>query len=159
MSEVESKIRTVTERMRMLTTLPFSHIPKRMKIIFVYFMVLWMNAFPVKTGISQTYLPRELLVRWRLDYNKHCRVLLGMNCEVHNEPVPTNMMAWRTHEAIAPGPTGNLQGSVKFYCLNTGRVLKQCLFTFMPMPDHVMKWVNVISLHEGQGRAFCFHNQ
>lgn len=124
MSEVESKIRTVTERMRMLTTLPFSHIPKRMKIIFVYFMVLWMNAFPVKTGISQTYLPRELLVRWRLDYNKHCRVLLGMNCEVHNEPVPTNMMAWRTHEAIAPGPTGNLQGSVKFYCLNTGRVLK-----------------------------------
>jgi hypothetical protein len=46
-----------------------------MKIEFVYFMVFWLNAFPVKTGFSGVYSPQELLVRWRLDYNKHCRVL------------------------------------------------------------------------------------
>jgi hypothetical protein len=44
-------------------------------------------------------------------------------------------MAWRTHESIALGPTGILQGSVKFYCLTARRVLKRRSFTSMPMPD------------------------
>ncbi len=62
-SEAERTIRTLKERTReLLATLPFTHIPKRMKIKFIYFMILWMNAFPVKSGISQTFSPRELLV-------------------------------------------------------------------------------------------------
>ena len=43
-----------------------------MKIEFIYFIVLWLNAFPVKSGISSTFLPHELLVRWKLEYKKHC---------------------------------------------------------------------------------------
>jgi hypothetical protein len=67
-SKAERSIRTVKERTRgIATALPFTHIPRRRKIEFVYFTVLWLNAFPVKTGISSTYLPREILVRWRLD--------------------------------------------------------------------------------------------
>jgi hypothetical protein len=74
-SEVEQTIQTVKERIRgLLATLPFSHVPKRMKIEFVYFVILWLNAFPVKSGISQTISPRDLLMRWRSDYKKHCRV-------------------------------------------------------------------------------------
>ena len=62
-SEAERTIRTVKEQMRgLLATLPFAHIPQRMKIEFVYFMVLWMNAFLVKSRILQTYSPRELLL-------------------------------------------------------------------------------------------------
>ncbi len=57
------------------------------------------------------------------------------------------------------GPTGNLQGSVKFYCINTGRVLKRRSFTPMPMPDRVIKQVNKIGEREGQGQTFCFLNQ
>ena len=91
-----------------------------MKIEFVYFVILWLNAFLVQSGISQTISPWELLLRWRLDYKKHCRVQPGTYCEVHDEPVPTNTMAQRTHKAIALGPTGNLQESEKFYCINTG---------------------------------------
>jgi hypothetical protein len=63
-SKAERTIQTLKERMQgLLATLPFSHVPKRMKIEFVYFFVLWSNAFPVKTGISAVYLPRELIVR------------------------------------------------------------------------------------------------
>jgi hypothetical protein len=63
-SKAERTIRTLKERTRgLLATLPFSHIPKRMKIEFVYFIVLWLNAFPVKIRISAVYLPRELIVR------------------------------------------------------------------------------------------------
>ncbi len=120
-SKAERTIRTIKERTRgLLATLPFSHMPRRMKIEFVYFIVLWLNAFPIKSGISSTFSPRELLVRWHLDYKKHCQVLPGTYCEVHDEPVPTNTMTPRTHKCIALNPTGNLQGSVKFYCLMTG---------------------------------------
>jgi hypothetical protein len=77
-SEAERTIRTIKERTRgLLATLPFSHMPRQMNIKFVYFIVLWLNAFPVKSGISSTFSPRELLVCWRLDYKKHCRVLPG----------------------------------------------------------------------------------
>jgi hypothetical protein len=122
-------------------------------------VILWLNAFLVKSGISQTISLQKLLMRWRLDYKKHCRVQPGTYCEVHDEPVPTNTMAWRSHEAIALGPTGNLQGSVKFYCINTGRELKCRSFTPMPMPDRVIKQVNKIVEREGQGRTFRFLNQ
>ncbi len=114
-SEAEQMIRTVKERTRgLVCTLPFVKIPQRMKIELVYFMVLWLNAFPVKMGISGVYSPQELMVRRHLNYTKHCRVLPRVYCEVHNEPVPSNTMTACTHEAIATGPTGNLRGSVKF---------------------------------------------
>jgi hypothetical protein len=72
-SEAERMIRTIKERTRgLLATLPFKHIPRRMKIEFIYFIMLWLNAFPVKSRISSTFSPRELLVRWKLDYMKHC---------------------------------------------------------------------------------------
>ncbi len=92
-SEAERAIRTINERTRgLVATLPFQHIPRHMKIEFIYFMVLWLNAFPVKNGILAVYSPRELLVRWRMDYSKHCRVLPGTHCEVHDKPSPSNTM-------------------------------------------------------------------
>jgi len=159
-SKAERTIRTIKERTRgLLGTLPFQHLPRRMKIEFIYFMVLWLNAFPVKNGISSMFSPRELLVRWRLDYAKHCRVLPGTYCEVHDKPSPSNTMTPRMHEAIAVGPTRNLQGSVKIFCLNSGRILKRRSFTTLPMPDRVLKRVNDIGLREKQGRTFRFLNR
>ena len=108
-SKAEQTIRMVKERTQgLLAMLPFSHIPRRMKIEFVYFMILWMNAFPVKSGISNTFLPCKRLVQWQLDYKKHCRVMPGSYCKVHDKPVPTNTMAWKTYKGIALRPNGNL---------------------------------------------------
>jgi hypothetical protein len=62
---------TLKEQMQgLLATLPFSNIPKQMKIEFIYLIVLWLNAFLVKTGILTTYSLRELLIRWQLDYKE-----------------------------------------------------------------------------------------
>jgi hypothetical protein len=159
MSKAEQTISMIKERVRrLLGMLPLLHIPRRLKIKFIYFMVLWLNAFPVKNGISAVHLPRELLVCWRLDYNKHCQVLPGTYCKVHDEPLPSNIMTPRTHEAIAVGPTGNLQGSVKFYSLDTGRIIKRRSFTPLPMPDQVIECVNALGLCKRQGRTFCFFN-
>ena len=59
-SKAERTIRTMKERTRgLVCMLPFTHIPRRMKIKFVYFMVFWLNAFPVKTGISGLFPPEN----------------------------------------------------------------------------------------------------
>ena len=123
-----------------------------MKVEFIYFVTLWLNAFPVKSGVFETFSPREILLRWRMDAKKHCRVLPGSYCEVHDDPNPFNTTVSRTHKVIALGPTGNLQGSVKFYCLNTGRVLKRRAFTDIPMPTAVIAKVNNIGKKENQGK-------
>ncbi len=108
-SEAERTSRTLTECTRgLLGMLPFENLPQRMKIEFVYFMVLWMNAFPVKSGMSDKISPRELLLLWQLNHKKHCRVEPGTYCKVHDEPTPTNTMMPRTHKAITLGPMGNL---------------------------------------------------
>jgi hypothetical protein len=130
-----------------------------MKIKFVYFIVLWLNTFPVKTGVLSIYSPRELLVCWRLDYKKHCRVLPGTYCEVHDEPSPSNMMVPRMHEGILLGPMGNLQGTIKFYCLNTECMLKCHSLMPLPMPDSMIQQVNTIGLKEKQGCSFQFLNR
>ena len=87
-----------------------------------------------------------------MDGKKNCRVLPGSYCEVHDEPNPSNTTVSRTHEGIALGPTVNLQGSVKFYCLNTGRVLKRRYFTEIPIPTAVIAKVNKIDKKENQGK-------
>ena len=142
-----------------MNSLPFTYIPRRMKIEFIYFVTLWMNAFPVKSGVSETFSPREILLRWRMDAKKHCRVLPGSYSEVHDEPNHYNTTVSRNHEGIALGPTGNLQGSVNFYCLNIGQVLKQRAFTKIPMPTAVIAKVNKIGKKENQGKEFRFLNR
>jgi hypothetical protein len=69
------------------------------------------------------------------------------------------MMVTRTHKAIATGPTGNLQRIIKFYCLNTGCILKRWSFMPLPMPDRIIKHVNQIGAKEKQGCTFRFLNR
>ncbi len=70
-----------------------------------------------------------------------------------------NTMVAHTHKAIVTGLMGNLQGSVKFYCLNTGGILKCRSFTPLPMPDRIIKRINQIGAKEKQGRTFWFLNR
>ncbi len=139
MSKAKRTIQMIKEQVQgIIATMPFADIPRRVKIKFIYFVILWHNTFLVKTWILSCFLPRELLVGWKLDYKKHCRVLPGSYCKVHDKPSLSNTMVPCTHKAIALGPTGNLQGSVKFYCLKTRRVLKCWEFTPLPMPNYII---------------------
>lgn len=65
----------------------------------------------------------------------------------------------RTHPAIALGPSGNLQGSVKFFSLETGCVLRRRNFIIIPMPKSIIVRVNYIGKREKQGRRFVFANR
>ncbi len=72
---------------------------------------------------------------------KHCKLPFGAYCEVHDEPMLTNTMVTRSTPAIVLGPTGNLQGTYKFFNLATGKKVKRRAFTPYPMPDSVIKKV------------------
>ena len=40
---------------------------------FFYFVTLWLNDFLVKSGVYDTFSPREILLRWKMDAKKNCR--------------------------------------------------------------------------------------
>ncbi len=112
--------------------------PQLMLIELIYHVVLWLNAFPMKSGVSRTLSPRKIVLRHNLKFAKHCKAPFGSYCEFHNEPVPTNMMVSCTSPAIVLGPTGNIQGLYKLLNLATGKKIKCQQFTKYSMPDSVI---------------------
>ena len=48
----------------------------------------------------------------------------------------------RTVPCIALGTAGNIQGSVRVFDLNSGKVLVRRRVKEMPFPSRVLKWVN-----------------
>jgi hypothetical protein len=120
--EIERQIQVIKERARAIwSTLPFTKVPNRKIVELINFVVLWLNAFPPASGISQTYSPRTIMTGTTLDYKKHCRLSFGAYVETHEENKPSNTLKERTQAAICLGPTANFQGSYKFLCLRTGR--------------------------------------
>ncbi len=103
--EIERKIRVVKERARsMISILPYKLLPKLVIIKLMHFCVMWMNSFPVKSGISEKWSPREIVSRHKLDAKMHCKVPFGAYCEVYVEPDITNTMELRTRWGICLGP-------------------------------------------------------
>jgi hypothetical protein len=156
--EIEQRIRLIKEcRRGILNTLPYKKIPQLMLIELIYHVVLWLNAFPTKSGISAMLLPREIVLHHKLDFAKHCKAPFGSYCESHDKPVPSNTMASRTSPAIVLGPTGNIQSTYKLLSLESGKKMKRRSFTSSPMPNFVIKqveamgqkqWIHLISLTE-----------
>ena len=141
--EIEQKVRVIKERARgTINTLPYLQLPRLMIIELMHFCVMWMNAFPVKSGISEKWSPRELISRHKLDAKLHCKAPFGAYCEVHMDPDITNTMEPRTKWAICLGPTGNMQGSYKFMSLSTGKKIVRCKFTEMPITESVIRQVD-----------------
>ena len=138
--EIERKIWLIKERGRgILNTLPFKKMPSAILVELIYHIVLWLNAFPTKSGVSATLSPREIVLRHKLSFAKHCKSPFGTYCEAHDEPSPTNSMIPRSTPALVLGPTGNLQGTYKFYNIATGAKIKRQKFTPYPMPDSVIR--------------------
>jgi hypothetical protein len=140
--EVERRIRLIKECGRgILNTLPFKKMPQIMLIELIYHVVLWLNAFPKKLGVSETLSPRKIVMRHKLDFIKHCKAQFGSYCKAHDEPVPTNTLVTRSTPAIVLGPTENLQGTYNSFSLETGKKIKRRKLTAYPMPDLVIKKV------------------
>ena len=88
--------------------------------------------------MSKVYSPRSIVIRTKLSWKRHCKVLFDKHCEVHDVPSDlSNDMTPQPHGRIAAVPTGN-----KFFCVDSGLILKRHNFTKYNMPDRAIKKVN-----------------
>ena len=155
--EIERKIRVIKERSRgIICTLPYTRLPQQMLIHLLHHVVMWLNNFPVKGGVSDRFSPRELILRHSLDVKRHCRAPFGAYCETHEDNTPTNSMKTRGMPSICLGPTGNRQGTYNFLSLTTGLVTKRRQFDEMPAPESVIQRVNSLSSSNSVSSTLVF---
>ncbi len=84
--DIERRIRVVKERSRgILCTLPYTKFPQIMLVHLLHHVVMWLNNFPIKNGVSDRYSPREIILRHKLNFKQHCRAPFGSYCEVHED--------------------------------------------------------------------------
>jgi hypothetical protein len=98
--------------------------PDLMLINLIYYVVLWLNAPIWENGALTEYSPREIVTGWKLNFKKHCQALWGSYVEANVDPDRTNTLEPRTAPCIYLGPTGNVQGSVRCFNLETKNVIK-----------------------------------
>ncbi|KAL7461401.1 hypothetical protein ACHAXS_001822 [Conticribra weissflogii] len=150
--DVERCLRVIKERARAVVSgLPYQRLPKRILIELINFVVLWLNAFPAKNRIARNMSPRKIITRQPIDFTKHCKTEFGSYCEVYDDPTPSNTLTPRTQPAVCMGPTGNLQGTYKFFALRTGQVIKRRQFRTLPMPDSMIQTINNWERNEDHG--------
>ena len=107
---------------------------------------------PHADGISNTLGPRTIMTGLVADYKIHCAVPVGAYCEVHEDPRITNTERSRTIPAIALNATGNVQGSVRFLSLTTGKCVVRGKRTDLPMTQDIIDIVHNMASAEGQQR-------
>ena len=118
--EIERAIRVIKERiLSIVTSWPSTKVPITFKVNMVKAIIFWLNAISTSKSIIPNISSKTLLLGTFPKYNKHCTIPFGTYAHVHNPQTQTNTMAARTSPCISMGPTSNLQGSHRFYCLQT----------------------------------------
>ena len=130
-----------------------------MVVELLYFVVHWLNAFPVKNGVSENISPGTLLAGRTPDFNTHCRQNFGSYVQTHEENSPRNSMKARTLGVITLGPDNSQQVGYWFMSLNIGRRIHRRTWTAVPMPDEVVERVEKLGRSDGQPDLLVFANK
>ena len=159
-SEIERKIRHTKDTCRSIkAAMPFKVLPNAVVKALVINAVMWMNAWTQKNGVSEIFSPREIVLRWQLSAKIHARAKFGSYCLAYDEPDITNNQDLRGRDTICLGPTGNRQGTHKFFCLESKRVIKRKQFDEYPMPDSILKRVEAIGVKDKNDAKLRFRNR
>ncbi len=71
--EIERNICTSKERrLAIVSVLPYLLLPKMVVVHLVYYVYIFLNFEVTPLGISKTLSSREIVLRRRLDWSKHC---------------------------------------------------------------------------------------
>ena len=101
--------------------LPFNSLPRVMVMHSMKMLVLHVIAFTCRRGVSQIILLLTIAEGVALGFNLHFRAIFEYFLQTFGGT--DNTMTPRTIDAIAIGPTGNLQGGIMCFSLATAKPL------------------------------------
>ena len=110
-----------------------------MLIYVVYTCVMWLNAISQKAGTVQGISPRKLVTGRTVNYKRDLWAYMGGYVEASTDVIGTNDNTPRTHSRIALGLSGNQQGSVKCFDLETGKVVVRRTKAQIPWPERIIE--------------------
>ena len=108
----------------------------------LYSVIMMLNASPHESDVTGEFSPREIVTGRTINYLKDCRADIGAYVEASMDAMVTNDHTSHTHSCIALGLSRNRQGSLKFFGLDTGKVVLRRTFTQMPYPERMVKQAN-----------------
>ena len=83
--------------------------------------------------------PRELVTGRTVNYKRDYQACIGGYVEASTYAIVTNDNTPHTHSFIALGPSGNRQGSVKCFYLETGKAVVCRTINQIPWPERMIK--------------------
>ena len=95
-------------------------------------VVMILNAFPPKSGISTIYSSRSIMKGQNIDWKNMCKLTFGTYAQVHEYINITNTMREHTKGVICIGPMGNVKGIYNFLYIRTGKKIMCGQFTKIP---------------------------
>ena len=136
---IERQIRIIKEKTRASSSqFPLENIPVMVLIHCVYTMFFWLNAFP-NMSEKQWFSPREIVTGLTVDYKRDCKAVVGAYVEASIDADITNENVERRQSCVYLGPSGNRQGSIKCFVIDTGAVVIRRIFDVLPYPDAILK--------------------
>lgn len=140
--QIERKNRQIKERCRsVLSSLPYILVSSLL-VYLVGYVVQRINMFPTKSKLDRIS-PAESFLGRKIDFLRDLRFEFGEYVQMNNPNItPLNSMQVRTEGGIALMASGNAQGSVKFFCLGTKKVVTRSQWKVLPIPNEVIEYMN-----------------
>ena len=135
--EVERQNQVIKERAQgIVQTLPYSKIPKKIRVALIQYVVFWLNNIPKEDQIQS---PREIVMGEQvLDYKTVCKLPFGSYVQVHEDQQITNTMVPITTGAITLEPR-YLNGGYKFFSSMTGEIIIRRKLSELPISNEVIQ--------------------
>ena len=99
--EIERDIRYLKERCRCsistFAIVGIKYLGKPIVIRLVYDVTVLVNAVPDPLGVSEQYLPREIVTQLKFDFKWDCRIQFGAYVQASDDAIVTNTMELHTH--------------------------------------------------------------
>ena len=128
-------------------TIPmFRKIPQMLVILLVGAVLFWLNYIPTKFS---NYSPARIMKDRLIDYKIHCKRQFGEYVQVVTKT--TNLIEVpRTIDALAAYPTGNEQGTWRYFNISTGKPINHKKATNVPMPLDLPNRIHALAANESE---------
>ena len=143
--------------MGLLANSTFNKLPKVLARALAKYVTFYLNHLPWNSGVSKTLSPAYIMSGQQIDNKNHCQLEFLEFVHVHNRT--DNTIKPRTSPALNLGPTGNEQGTHRFYNLASGRVVHRLHWTCVPMPEGVEDSIHKLAKKEAMTGELNFEDE